>query len=429
MDLTGFKKLTKEQYEALSEREQVKYELQLEAYNEQKEKEVRDAAAKEAKEAAEKAIADAKVEADKERDEAITAAIKVVKDEYDTKIEKAQAEMSRAKEAQNKMRSKGLMDELDKAFESESAQKALKEMASGAKSGIITNFEVKAPADSMSVPAGAFRDQWVGDVAIPSEPVHVRNIVPVSSTDVNMIKFLQWQLGPDGNLIDSVTPGGLKPQFELIPVPKSAPVVKIAGHITYKDEFVEDIPTARQTIIRQLPEALFDKEDAKMLVTGMGGDEDILSIWEQATAWTPGGTVTAGSNNWDKMVRSMTMIARAKRRATAAWISPEAYQELLINKNDNGTYNYPIVMGNDNILRVGGLPIFYNNVFEADQGIVGDFSGGAEIFQKKGVEVRFSREHAENFTHNLTTVIVEVREAFAVYTPDAFIKIDNFNAG
>jgi len=427
MDLTGFKVLSKDQYDALSERDQVKYELQLEAYKEQKDAEKEQKALEKAEKAAKEAVETALASAKEENDKAIEAAIKVVKDEYDTKLEAAKADMTRAKEAQNQMRVKGLSSEIEAAFESESAQKALKEMSSGAKAGIITSFEMKAPAPAMTVPAGAFRDQWVGDVGIPSEPVHVRNIVPVSTTDSNSIKFLQWALGPDGNLIDSVSPGGLKPQFELIPTPKTAPVVKIAGHITYDDEFVEDIPTARQTIIRQLPEALFDKEDEKLLVTGAGGDQDILSLWNQATAWSADGNVPATANNWDKLVRAMTIVARAKRRATAAWVSPETYEGLLINKNTNGTYNYPIVMGNDNILRVGGLPIFYHNVFTANQGIVGDFARGAEIFQKKAVEVRFSREHEDNFTHNRTTVIVEVREAFPVYMPEAFVKIENFN--
>lgn len=414
----SFKRLTSKEFDALTEDQQKYYLEQLETVKAKELQEKIDAAVKAAvdaeKETNEKAVA-----------EKVEAAVKVVKDEFDLKLEQAEAGMKRIKEERNKERADSLSDSVLKALGEEDSQKSWNEMRAGGKTGILSNFEMKAPAASMPFPVAANRDEWAADVEIPSEPIHVRNIVPVTTTNANAIKYIQWAYGEDGNLITYVTQGNEKPQFELIPTVEVANVVKIAGHITVNDELFEDMESARASIARQLPQALYDVEDAQILRLGTGGTTQLNSIWDKATAWAATGSVNAGSNVWDKLVSGQTMVARAKGRATAAWVSPEAYQELLINKNDNGTYNYPIVMGNDNILRVGNIPVFYHNAFGVAEGILGDFYGATELFQKKGVEVRYSREHDKNFTENKTTVLIEVREAFAVYKPYSFVKFDN----
>lgn len=413
-----FEYMTADQLAELTEKQREHYFKQKKAHEEKLQKEQIAEAVKNALEA-EKEANETAVQ------EKINAAVKVVKDEYDLKLEQAEAGMKRIKEERNKDRVDSLSKSVQSALEDENAQKSWNEMRAGAKTGILSNFEMKAPADSMPFPVAANRDQWAPDVEIPSEPVHVRNIVPVTGTDANAIKFIQWRYGDDGNLIGYVTQGNEKPKFELVPDTVVANIVKIAGHITVNDELFDDMATARASISRQLPQALYDVEDAQILRLGTGGTTELNSVWDQATPWTPTGSVDSASNVWDKIVSGQTIVARAKGRATSAWISPEAYQELLINKNDNGTYNYPIVMGNDNILRVGNIPVFYHNAFAFNEGIIGDFYGSTELFQKKAVEVRFSREHDKNFTENKTTVLIEVREAFAIYRPYNFVKFDN----
>lgn len=418
-----FKYLTDKEFEGLSEYQREKY---LDEKRQHEVKATKEAAEKAATEAAKKAIEAYKVEAEKEVEAKIEESVKqykVIAEESERKMEAAQATMNRIKEERNGERNAGMVKSIEDAFKDEAAQKNWQELKAGSKTGIISNFEMKAPAASMAFPVGANRDQWARMVDIPNEQIHVRDIVPVTSTTAQAIKFIEWGYGPDGNLINYTAQGTLKPKFELIPTPKTVDVVKIAGHITVNDELFDDMEGARASIARQLPQALYDVEDAQMLRLGTGGATQLDSVWNNATDWSPQGSVTATSNVWDKIVAAHTMIARARGRATAAWISPEAYQELLINKDNEMAYTYPVVMGNDAILRVGNIPVFFHNAYAANEGVVGNFYGATELFQRKGVEVRYSRDHADNFTNNRTTVLVEVREAFAIYKPFEFVRM------
>lgn len=412
-----FEYLSPAEIAELTEKQQAHYFKMKKAHEDaQAEQKAKEVAEKAAKEQVDKALESSA----KEAQEKLEAAIKVVKDEYDQKLDEAKAIATRAREAQNKERLKGMSDYIEEALSTEEGEKALKEISKH-KSGTLATID-KAPAPSMTVPAGSTRDEWAANQSAPREAVHARNVIPVSPTDATSIKYNRFLLGPDGNLINSVAPGAEKPQFEYIVEPATAPVVKIAGHITLDDEFFDDIPGSRSFIAAELPQAYMDAEDLKIFF-GLGG-ADIEGLHTIATPVTlPKGTVTTGSNMWDKLAATMTQVRENKRVATAIWTSPIDYMELLINKGTgSGEYTYPIVMDANGILRIGGVPIYQHTLFEAGDWLAGDFSRGARIFQKKAIEVRYSREHEDNFTHNRTTVLVEARIALPIFYPDGFVK-------
>lgn len=411
-----FEYLNPEKYEALSEYQKEKY---LDDKRKHEAKVAKEAAEKAAKETVEGLI---QSEEDRKAEitAAVTEAVKVVTDEYDKKIEKAQADLARVKDFQGKERKKALSDQIGEFLSTEAGEKMLKEYPKN-KAGL--NFEIKAPG-TMTVPAGSTREEWAPNVVLAHEAVHARNIIPVSPTGATAIKYNQFTLGADGNLINSVAAGAEKPQFEYIVTPKTAPVVKIAGWLQLHDEFLDDIDGARDFLASELPQAYMDAEDAKMLRDGLGGD-DIYSLWNQAQLLvlpTASGSVTNASNNWDKLAASLTQVRRNKRVANAIWTSPEFYLDLLINKDNEDAYTYPVIMDANGILRIAGVPIFQHGVFGEDEFLTGDFVRGARIFQKQAINIRYSREHNVNFTHNETTVLIEARVALADYFPDGFIK-------
>lgn len=410
-----FKYLTAKEFEALSEYQQEKY---LDQKREHEAKVAREAAEKAGQEAAEKLLEEAKKQIKEESEKEIEARIQVVKDEYEQKVDKALADINRAREQRDKQFRKSLSDQIEEAFSTKEGEEALRNVTKNKAGSLI---EIKAPG-TMTVPAGATRDEWAANQALPHEAVHARNVIPVSPTDATAIKYNQFTLGPDGNLINSVAAGGEKPQFEYIVTPKTAPVVKIAGHLDLDDEWFDDIPGSRAFLAAELPQAYMDAEDLKVF-KGAGGQTDIEGLYTIASALTlPKGGVTTGSNKWDRLAATVTQVRENKRRATAIWTSPIDLLDLYINKDDNNAYTYPIVMDANGVLRIGGVPIYDHTVFSAGQWLAGDFARGARIFQKKGIEIRYSREHDTNFTHNQTTVLVEARIALPVFYPDGFIK-------
>jgi len=284
------------------------------------------------------------------------------------------------------------------------------------------SIEMKA-VTTVGVPSGAVAPEFVAPVGIAHEMLHARNAIAVSPTSSNLIKYVQFT--KKEGAIGTVAAGAAKNQFDWTVTPKEAPVRKIAGYVTVHDEFLEDIDGARDFLATELPQAYLDAEDLQIF-KGDNTGENLAGLYSiHATALTlPKGTVTTASNSWDKIAAALAQIRRNLRAGSAVWLSPEDYMELLINKGNTDEYSYPIIANSNGQLSIGGVPIFQHTVFAQGEGLAGDFARGTRIFQKMGMVVRFSTEHSDNFTKNLTTVLVEARIALPVFFPESFIKID-----
>lgn len=408
-------------------------EYQREKYFDQKRKHEADEMAAAAKTAAESAVQTA-VEAAKTEltgviDEQKTEITKITErmTEAEAKYEEARTEMNRIKTRETEAQIKGLSAEIHEFFSTESGEKMLKTFTSNkaAFRAELTNINVKA-VGVMGVTAGTVAPQFVGPQGIPHEVVQLRNVVPVSPTGSDLVKYVQFTK-KDGS-IGSVDAGTEKPQIDYNSTPVSAPVIKIAGWLTVQDEFLEDVVGARDFLAEELPKAYMD-EETRQGFKGMGAgatpDElsGLYSIWGQDLI-LPKGTVTLDSNNWDKLAAGLTQVRQNLRASDAIWISPIDYMELLINKGTEMMYTYPITSDTNGTLRIGGVPIYQHTVFEQGEGLAGDYSRGARFFQKKAMTIRTSTEHDVNFTHNLTTILIEARVALACFFPEAFVKIN-----
>lgn len=412
-----FKYLSQKEVEALSE-------YQLEKYLDEKRvhelKVAKEAAENAAREAAQKVIAENAETVKAETATAIEAAVKVVKDEYDSKLEAAEAAMNRAKGAEHEQRGiKSLQDEIEEFLSTPEAEKQLKTVSST--KDAIFNIETKA----MFTAAGSVAPQFAPIVSPGHDAFHARNAIRVYPTSADSISYNQFTYDGTKAGIGTVAQGAEKPELGWILTPKKADVKKIAGWVDVSDEFLDDIVGSRAWLSYELPQAFYDAEDLQ-LFKGNGAGTNFTGLWFQAANQTfPQGSVTAGSNNIDKIMAGITEVRKLKRAASAVYLSPVAWQEIYINKDSQEAYSYPnqIVMGNDNILRIGGIPVYWSNIFADNEGLVGDFARGAAIFQKKAMEVRYFEQNKDNAIKNIVTVRIEAREALPIYYPEAFKKL------
>src|SRR5690606_20888735 len=152
---------------------------------------------------------------------------------------------------------KTLRNEIFDFFSTEDGENMLKSAALN-KTKIhaeLKNVNVKA-VGTIGVTAGTTRDMWVGPQGIAHEVIQARNIIPVSPTGRNMIKYVQFTK-KDGS-IGPVDAGSKKPQIDYNSTPVSAPVIKLAGWLTMEDEFLEDVEGARDFLADELPKAYLD---------------------------------------------------------------------------------------------------------------------------------------------------------------------------
>jgi HK97 family phage major capsid protein len=337
-------------------------------------------------------------------------------DERDKLVEKALTDMNRIKEQEKKERIATAQSDIYDALGEH--QEKMNDFVRTKKS-----FEMEMKAvGSIGVAANSVAPEFQAPVGVAHELVHARNTIPVSPTSSNLIKYIQFTK-KDGS-IATVAAGASKPQFDFTQTVKDAAVRKIAGYVTVHDEFLEDTAGSRDFLATELPQALLDAEDAQIF-KGNNTGENLNGLYTQATALAlPKGTVTTASNRWDKIAAGLTQVRRNLRGASAIWISPEDYLELLINKDDQNAYTYPIIANAAGQITVGGVPVYQHSIFAAGEGLVGDFVRGTRIFQKMGMVIKFSTEHADNFITNSTTVLIEERIALPVYFPESFVKLD-----
>ncbi|PTX14452.1 HK97 family phage major capsid protein [Pontibacter mucosus] len=348
--------------------------------------------------------------------------ISVKYDEKAKQLDEALTTLNRVKEQQNQERIKSFADVIGSALE------AKKDAIGSYANNVGTkSLDIAVPMDTKAVGVigrvAGLEGDWQGAVGPAYEMEHLRNAIQVIPTQRDVIKYLRFSRKEGA--IGMVAAGAAKPKLDFNTTVEEAPVRKIAGIVDVVDEFLEDTPGAIEFLRTELPQALLEVEDAQIL-KGDGTGQNLEGLFQVAAALNPAlfTDVATLSNSWDRLAAAISQVRLAKRATTAAWVSPQVYLSLLINKDDNAGYTYPIVLNNMGQLTIGGVPIMQHSALAATEGIVGDFARGVKIFQRMGAVINFSTENKDNFETNVTSVRIEERIALPIYYPDGFVKID-----
>lgn len=412
---------TPAEFEAMSE-------YQKEKYLDQKAQYEKAEAARVAKEAADKAVAEAlkdvdakiadaekrvKEETEKEAETKITA----IKDEYDRKLEEAEKAFKRVDGMAVDRLVKSVEDQISETLTDEQ----LKELVSVKGKQIDlndVNLATKAPMATFEGSVATGVPRIIG----PSHySFYARNLLNVRNTTSNAVPFIQFTRDEELDGIGAVAEGAQKPSFGYVGEAKMAPVVKIAGLLDVTDEMLDDVVGFRSWIAREAVLALRDVEDFK-LYKGQGGANDIEGLWYSSSA-APVIPSLSGRTIED-VVSAITAIRKNNREATAIVVSPVKWAELYMTKDDSNAFTYPVIFDTTrNILTIAGVPVIYSNVFDDDEGLIGDFARGAEIHQRKGISLAYGDQHLDNFGKNIVTLRVEERLALTKYYEDGFYRL------
>lgn len=422
--------LSKSEYDALSEREQVKYELQLEAFKADEAKRI---AKENATEAAKEAIDAMKEELKAEREAELKAitdtnalALKELADKHELKMEDMEAALKRAKIGEINTRLKGMPEMITEKLSTPEGEAMIKALFNGQREKFVAEFEGDDALKAMGVPVGGVAPQFGPIVGPGHDEVHARNVIPVFPTVTNLYKFIQYVLDPDADGFGMVPVAGQKPTIEYIPTVKEAPVRKIAAIITLPDELMDDVVGFRAWIAYELPKAYLDAED-QQIFKGDGTGENILGLWYQASYQTLplGGVdgVTQASNTIDKIAAGITEVRLLKRSTSAVFLNPIEYMKVFINKGNTEEYSYPVILDASGTMRIGGVPIYWTNILNSGEGLVGDFARGTAIMQRKGMSIGYFEQNKDNVEKNMITIRVEARFALPIFYPEAFLRL------
>ena len=421
-----FEYMTSKEFEELTEKQQERYLKEKRAHESKEAKAFADEAIKTAIEGIKKDLQkdneDLIANLNKEQKEAIEQATKEQAKEFAEKMEAVEVAMKRAKIGEANIRMKGFSDQIVDKLSTPEGEAMIKAFFAGQKEKFnmeLGEDEIKA----LGVPSGGVAPEFSPIVGPGHDEFHARNIIPVFPTISDLVKFIEFTTTGETAGFATVAAGAQKPTLAYTGTVKEAPVRKIAGLLDVQDELLDDVVGFRAWIAYELPKAYMDAEDLQ-IYKGDGSGTNLLGLWHQAGNQTfPQGSVTAASNTIDKVMAGITQVRKLKRNTSAVVLSPVAWQEIFINKGTEDIYTYPIILDANGVLRVGGVPIFWSNVFTDGEGLVGDFARGCYIWQRKAMQIGYFDQNKDNVEKNVITIRLEGRIALTINYPQAFKKL------
>jgi HK97 family phage major capsid protein len=320
---------------------------------------------------------------------------------------------------------------------------------------LLSSFPSGMPSEKMRVQSqpfgikalltGADHDASAGALVRPDyrglqdpfyqRPLSIRQLVAPGNTTSDTIEYVRMisvtnNAAPvpeatssafiDGTTVTPVM-GGLKPQsaFEF---EKDATTVKTIAHwIPATKRALADAAQIR-TLIDQFLRYGLEEELEDQIVSGTGIGENFLGI-----ANTPG-VQTQGPPGAGEDVFDVTRVARRKVQIggrampTAYVFNPLDWEKVDLARNDaNDFYGAgPFAL---TAPRLWGLPVVESEAIPPGFAYVGAWNF-AVLYDREQATVQATDSHADYFVRNLVAILAELRAAFAVLRPSAFVKID-----
>ena len=228
------------------------------------------------------------------------------------------------------------------------------------------------------------------------------------------------QDGSTGPLIPHAT-GGYKPESAVALEVVSTSVKTIAHWIPITKRAASDAGQVRTLIDNFLAYGLNEEIDDQIL-TGAGSGENFTGIAASSPL-----TVGSSGTDIDAIVDAIAAVrVTGRRKPTALVINPaDWYSTGFLTAKDgvNGSY----LIGDprasiDQINTLWGLNVVVTEAQTANTALVGDFRQ-AVLWEREGVNVMVSDQHADFFTRNLLAILAEWRGAFGVLDPQAFCTV------
>lgn len=288
----------------------------------------------------------------------------------------------------------------------------------------FANMELKVVANMTTT--ASFTGQVDGytrnETIIPQllRTTHIRSLFPQGTMTGSHYEIIRNTGGEGGPTY--VAEAGAKPQqdedFALVQIPAA----KIAAFATLTEEMLEDTQGLASFMATKMIGDVRRLEDTKLLygtgsgdITGISQFTSVIDL--EANPYTSK-TISSASIAQALIAARVTM-AKGNVGVGAFLVGPETYGALLSDLSTGGAdvaMNYSF---EGSLLRVAGIPLIETTAITNDDvfAINPEF---ATVFQRKGIMVSTSNEHASNFTSNLVTMLVEERLAFVPWREEAF---------
>lgn len=275
-----------------------------------------------------------------------------------------------------------------------------------------------------STSGGAFIETQVTGIFDPGtiiKPLTVRDLITVTTTNSDTVKFVQQ--GTFTNNAD-ITPestatndaNGVKPESAIAYTPVEASVKNIAHWVPITRQALADAGQLQGYVNTLMMYGLEEKLNSQVLV-GDGTGDNFTGI-----------TATSGISTqaWDTDVLTTTRKARTKvgtqgRARPTAWVmNPVDWEEIDLAKDGEQRYYYggPSVLGTP---RLWGVPVVEDEAMTENTTVIADWKL-AYLWDRQQATMYTTNSHSDFFVRNIIALLTELRAAFGVLRPAAFVS-------
>jgi HK97 family phage major capsid protein len=275
------------------------------------------------------------------------------------------------------------------------------------------------------------RGLQLGQMAL-QRPLRLRDVVTTLTTTSDTIEYVRMtsqtnNAAPVAESTTTADPGsmnaanGVKPESALAWAKVTTPVRTIAHWIPITKRALSDAAQVR-TIIDAFLRYGLEEELEDQMVSGDGTGENLEGLANvsgvQAQAWD--------SNLLTTTRKARTKVRLVGRSTPNAYLFNPADLEAIDLLQDNEARFYfggPSGLGSAGAGTLWGLPVIETEAVPAGTGYVGDFRK-AVLWDREQASITISDSHANFFIRNMVAILAEMRAAFGVIQPNAFVEID-----
>jgi HK97 family phage major capsid protein len=263
-----------------------------------------------------------------------------------------------------------------------------------------------------------------------NRPLMLRELVTPGTTSTDLVEYVRVT-GHTNNAAPTAeattTSNGVKPESGIATVRVSTPVRTIAHWIPITKRALSDAAQIR-TLIDSFLQYGLEEELEDQMISGDGTGENFTGL-----SATSGVQVQAYDTSLLVTLRKAKTKVRTVGRSipTGYVINPTDVEalDLLMNAQGNFYFGGPMgTMVNPGLAGrttapVWNLPVIETEAVPAGTAFVGDWRK-AILWDREQSSITMSDSHASFFVQNLVAILAEMRAAFGVIQPSAFVSID-----
>jgi len=370
----------------------------------------------------EKAFHNAKDSATGEIESTLKSEISNLTNEYNEKFDAAQKRMDEIETASQKTLSGQTPETFKSALITELKAGALDQITKGGAKA--ARLELKAVGD-MTMSAN-FTGVIAGETIVPqfkfdaSRPNHIRELIPIGSTDAQTIRFIK-ETGSEGGPA-ATAQGSAVPQLDFDLSATSVNVEKIGTYLRVTEEMMADTPQLASYLSARVPSKVLDQEDAEIL-NGDGSAPNLDGLFTDGTAFAAGGFALAieSANEYDVLTVAINQLNLANYQPNVIVLNPTDLHKIVLLKSTANEYlKNQIYQGLQPT--INGVPVVLNNGVTAGKFLVMDSQRATQLWVRDGLGVEFSREDSTNFRDGFITVKAVERVALTNYETKAIVQ-------